>query len=587
MQWVSDLWAGDSRFAQIAIIAVCAIAVLVALAIVYRVVFAHRLRVPGGRTRQPRLGLVDAFSLDGQRQLVLVRRDNVEHLVMIGGPNDILIEAQINRGLAPSRETSAPVARPTAPSRRRAEPAVTPSPAAQPPAAAVAAPIPSAEVHPIPVGVSGKEETHPAPAVSPSRVSGPPAMAPAVVATVEAAQLASGRSQPVSTRRVMPAPITPLGRANFARLPEKAAETAASAAHAVSAAGTSTEKVEAAPDSNKPEPSPQPAGSSAEPAQAKPRSGPAGSHPATGQQGWRPVEVKSEAQGAAAQPAASLPQGLAAAAAPHPSPTSAPPLAADMQTPAQLRPTVEVKSEIRPTVKPAAPIPASVAVAAAPHPGSFAPSFRADAQPITARPEGPAQGPQSPIKADIQDPLKPVAASAPSGVSATAAPHPAPGAPSRMDGRSTAPAPADVSSQGSKAEPKVDGPLPPAASSEAEKHAHSADDPFAGLDSLEAEMAKLLGAREAELRLASRPRIPRPRSFVAVDLLAALVALLSFDRKSRDWPGVEAAQRDGLARLHAIAVGTVLDTGDSGFNLGDQLALAVTRSQLDGAIRLG
>ena len=86
-------------FSSCGVLAVCGFAVLVALAIVYRVVFAHRLRVPGGRTRQPRLGLVDAFSLDGQRQLVLIRRDNVEHLVMIGGPNDVLVESQINRAL--------------------------------------------------------------------------------------------------------------------------------------------------------------------------------------------------------------------------------------------------------------------------------------------------------------------------------------------------------------------------------------------------------------------------------------------------------------------------------------------------------
>ncbi len=98
MQWLSGLWTGD--ILQYAVLAACGIAVLVALAIIYRVVFAHRLRVPGGRTRQPRLGLVDAFSLDGQRQLVLVRRDNVEHLVMIGGPNDVLLESQINRAAA-------------------------------------------------------------------------------------------------------------------------------------------------------------------------------------------------------------------------------------------------------------------------------------------------------------------------------------------------------------------------------------------------------------------------------------------------------------------------------------------------------
>ncbi len=106
MQWLNELPFGDNRVVQIGILAACGIAALVVLAIIYRLVFAHRLRVPGGRTRQPRLGLVDAFSLDGQRQLVLVRRDNVEHLVMIGGPNDVLVESQINRALAPARENN-------------------------------------------------------------------------------------------------------------------------------------------------------------------------------------------------------------------------------------------------------------------------------------------------------------------------------------------------------------------------------------------------------------------------------------------------------------------------------------------------
>ena len=104
MQWLSGLPFGENPVVQIGLLVASGIAALAVLAIIYRFVFAHRLRVPGGRTRQPRLGLVDAFSLDGQRQLVLVRRDNVEHLVMIGGPNDVLVESQINRALAPVRE---------------------------------------------------------------------------------------------------------------------------------------------------------------------------------------------------------------------------------------------------------------------------------------------------------------------------------------------------------------------------------------------------------------------------------------------------------------------------------------------------
>ena len=80
---------------------VWALALLLAAALIlfiYRLAFGRRLKTPGGgRTRLPRLGVVDAFDLDRHRQLVIVRRDNVEHLLMIGGPNDLVIEAEIIR----------------------------------------------------------------------------------------------------------------------------------------------------------------------------------------------------------------------------------------------------------------------------------------------------------------------------------------------------------------------------------------------------------------------------------------------------------------------------------------------------------
>ena len=50
-----------------------------------------------GRARQPRLGVVDVYDLDRQRQLILLRRDNVEHLLLIGGPNDLVVETNIAR----------------------------------------------------------------------------------------------------------------------------------------------------------------------------------------------------------------------------------------------------------------------------------------------------------------------------------------------------------------------------------------------------------------------------------------------------------------------------------------------------------
>jgi flagellar protein FliO/FliZ len=59
------------------------------------------------RGRQPRLAVIDAATIDGRRRLVLIRRDNIEHLIMIGGPTDVVIEPNIVRATstAPARET--------------------------------------------------------------------------------------------------------------------------------------------------------------------------------------------------------------------------------------------------------------------------------------------------------------------------------------------------------------------------------------------------------------------------------------------------------------------------------------------------
>lgn len=53
------------------------------------------------RGRDRRLGVVEAASVDGRRKLILLRRDNVEHLIMTGGPVDVVVETGIN---SPQRE---------------------------------------------------------------------------------------------------------------------------------------------------------------------------------------------------------------------------------------------------------------------------------------------------------------------------------------------------------------------------------------------------------------------------------------------------------------------------------------------------
>ena len=44
------------------------------------------------RPRDRRLGVVETASVDQRRKLVLIRRDDVEHLIITGGPVDMVVE---------------------------------------------------------------------------------------------------------------------------------------------------------------------------------------------------------------------------------------------------------------------------------------------------------------------------------------------------------------------------------------------------------------------------------------------------------------------------------------------------------------
>jgi len=57
------------------------------------------------RGRPPRLAVLDTAAVDARRKLVIIRRDNVEHLIMIGGPTDVVVETNIVRAAA-VRETT-------------------------------------------------------------------------------------------------------------------------------------------------------------------------------------------------------------------------------------------------------------------------------------------------------------------------------------------------------------------------------------------------------------------------------------------------------------------------------------------------
>lgn len=67
-----------------------ALFVLVAAAMIIRS-FNGRVR---GR-RGSRLGIAEYYELDKTRRLVLIRRDDVEHLMLVGGAQDVVIESGI------------------------------------------------------------------------------------------------------------------------------------------------------------------------------------------------------------------------------------------------------------------------------------------------------------------------------------------------------------------------------------------------------------------------------------------------------------------------------------------------------------
>ena len=86
---------------------VAVLALIGAAAWLVRRFAGNRLGANTNRGRMPRLAVIDAAAVDGRRRLVLVRRDNIEHLLMIGGPTDIVVEPNIVRAM-PGRDQMPP-----------------------------------------------------------------------------------------------------------------------------------------------------------------------------------------------------------------------------------------------------------------------------------------------------------------------------------------------------------------------------------------------------------------------------------------------------------------------------------------------
>src|SRR5690606_8763800 len=96
MDWLSGLL-GDSTANIVAftlILAIILCGIFVVLALVRRL-SGGGFSVGGRNSPLPRLSVMDAAPVDAKRKLVLIRRDDVEHLLLIGGTTDVVVEQNI------------------------------------------------------------------------------------------------------------------------------------------------------------------------------------------------------------------------------------------------------------------------------------------------------------------------------------------------------------------------------------------------------------------------------------------------------------------------------------------------------------
>ena len=177
---------------------------------------ASEVEDPGERGRPPRLGIVDVYELDKDRNLILLRRDGVEHLLLVGGPNDLVIESGIPRGAGKRADPVLDVI-PEPGAERKAEPvrALPPLPESLPAAAEIAPQRrdrPEGDAAPKPdaakPGAPNPDRSKEAPPAKPGPAA-PFVVAPAPGRRVEPPALSTGASGPVASAPATATPASP------------------------------------------------------------------------------------------------------------------------------------------------------------------------------------------------------------------------------------------------------------------------------------------------------------------------------------------------------------------------------------------
>ncbi len=421
-EWLIETFEMDPGFARgIQFI----IAVLVVLALIAVFVWVMRrisgARFSGSRNRQPRISIMDAAALDTRRRLILIRRDNVEHLLLVGGPSDVVVEQNIVRGMPVGagygRGTSAPQVAPVT-TAAYPEPApefpsaAPPAPPAVPPAAPVAEPSAPAVAAPRqapPLRRPAEPAAEPRPSAATPLRPRPGTTSPGPVRRTEPDLPGSERpAQPATSASSQPSAVDPSPASTISPLRRAGASVAAAGAAVASltrdavgrgAAGTGNAGSPAAPSSTD-----RPAARPNEPAVRRmvtpPSSGPA----ATARTAFfQPPEVKGETRGETkVEPKGSDDKPKSGPQAPTPTiePAAPPSEAAPSPANGAARTPPPVRTEPRPSTPLSSQLEDSLLNALAepaptPSEPKLAPEVTAAPKPAAAEPR-PAPAPQAP-----------------------------------------------------------------------------------------------------------------------------------------------------------------------------------------------
>lgn len=106
MGFLTSLFGGTGNPTVTVILGLAIVLVLIVLGVwALKLLFNASANMSRGRNR--RLSVIDTTPVDQKRRLVLIRRDNVEHLLLLGGAHDLVVETGIEPPVAqePRRRT--------------------------------------------------------------------------------------------------------------------------------------------------------------------------------------------------------------------------------------------------------------------------------------------------------------------------------------------------------------------------------------------------------------------------------------------------------------------------------------------------